>query len=172
MSEALTKSQHTSIRNTGRAVDAAAKRLETQALTRGRPGRKLTPEVKMQLVKLIASGRGLTKTCAALGFSHSAAIQEAKRDKAFGLLLDEARVQAKEGLEESMYERAKRSDTTAGIFLLKAMDPERYGDRLRIDEHRHLAIEVSLIPADQPSRAMGEGSDAPILDAEYEAEGT
>jgi hypothetical protein len=62
-----------------------------------------------------------------------------------------ARVSAKENLESSMYTRAMKGDTTAGIFMLKAMDPLKYRDRLAIDFNDPLAALAALtgLPKEQ-----------------------
>jgi hypothetical protein len=49
--------------------------------------------------------------------------------------------------------------------MLKAMDPDRYGDKLRVDAHHRFEINVSLIPADEPEDATGD-----VLEAEYAEE--
>jgi hypothetical protein len=167
MSESLTRGERTTIQNQGRATAAALKRLETKDIAGQRKMRKLLPEAKIQLAHLIAQGRGIEKSCKALGFSSTAARAEMKRDAAFAALIDQARIAAKENLEESMYDRAVEKDTTAGIFLLKAMDPDRYGDKLKIDARHRFEINVNLIPAEEDEDATGD-----VLDAEYTEEGS
>lgn len=119
----------------------------------------------MMLADLVAHGRGFVKSCKTLGFTSQSAYAELKRDPSFRALIDAARVAAKEGIEESLYERACRSDTTAGIFLLKAMDPDRYSERMRVEGVHRVEINVSLIPAEEALDATG--VEAEVVDAEY-----
>jgi hypothetical protein len=165
MRDAPSKAESAVIKSQGAATARALKRLETQALRDSGMMRKLTPEVKLQMAKLIATGRGFAKICNSFGVSTASAYAEARKDPAWKLMLDEARLAAKENLEESLYDRAVEKDTTAGIFMLKAMDPDRYGDKLRVDAHHRFEINVSLIPADEPEDATGD-----VLEAEYAEE--
>jgi hypothetical protein len=113
----------------------------------------------MLLAEMLAAGKGFVKSCKALGFTPVAARNEMKRDPAFKALIDAARLEACEGLEESVYDRAAKNDTTAAIFMLKAMKPETYGDRLRVDATTRTEITVDLRP-------MARGDDGEVVDAE------
>lgn len=121
--------------------------------------RKLTPETKLLLCRMLAEGRGMVKSCNALGFSYEAARQEMKKDPGFRALLDAARAEACENLEESVYDRASKNDTTAAIFMLKAMKPDTYGDRLQVDARLRAEIVVDLLP-------VRRGDDGDVVDAE------
>ena len=66
-------------------------------------------------------------------------------DEAFKTACEEARTEAYEYLEDSMYQRAIKHDTIAGIFLMKGENPEKYRDNAKITVggailHAHLGL--------------------------------
>jgi transposase-like protein len=165
---APTRAESNVIKSTGAAVKRARKRLHENGLRANPRARKLTPEVKTQIAALVAQGKGLAKVCKAFNVTTVSVYSELKKDPGWQMMMDEARMASKETLEEALFDRAVDRDTTAGIFMLKAMDPDRYGDKVRIDAHHRFEINVSLIPAEEGEDATG--ADPGVLDAEYEVD--
>lgn len=71
----------------------------------------------------------VTRAAAAAGISVPTAYNWRKNDPEFDWRWKYALESAADGLEEALYERGLTSDTTAAIFLLKGMRPEKYRER-------------------------------------------
>ena len=57
----------------------------------------------------------------------------AAKDEEFAEQLDDVKEELIAALERSMYERAVKGDTLAGIFLLKALRPNVYRENVRLE---------------------------------------
>lgn len=68
-------------------------------------------------------------SCKTVSIARSTAYEWRKTDTQFADDWDAAIDNAVDALEASLYERAKSSDTTAAIFLLKGAKPEKYRER-------------------------------------------
>jgi hypothetical protein len=60
-------------------------------------------------------------------------------------------VECGETLEAAAYERAVSKSDTLAAFMLKGLYPERYGDRVQIENHSQVEIVVDLTVSENDS---------------------
>lgn len=105
-----------------------------------------------QFLQELALHGQMTTACLALGvrvtviYKYIARCRAQGTDDEFLEAMEIALTYRREHLELSMLQRAHAGDTFAGIFMLKAMDPEKY-DRPRqlnqkIDRQEHIQLDV------------------------------
>lgn len=81
----------------------------------------------------LADTARVRSAAAAAGITWSTAYRHRKSDPEFAAAWDDAEREAAVNLQSVLYERAVEKDTTAAIFLLKNLWPERFGDTQRIE---------------------------------------
>jgi hypothetical protein len=79
--------------------------------------------------------------CRRSGVSRSEAYRLRALDSTFALAWQEAREDGIDVLEATMMARAMKRDTIAGIFLLKNLRPEVYGENVNVNVSGSLTIE-------------------------------
>jgi hypothetical protein len=79
--------------------------------------------------------------CRRSGVSRSEAYRLRALDSTFALAWQEAREDGIDVLEATMMARAMKRDTIAGIFLLKNLRPEVYGENVNVNVSGSLSIE-------------------------------
>lgn len=76
--------------------------------------------------------------------SRTTAYEYRKQDAQFKSDWKDALEDTREELEKSMYQRAMDGDTTAGIFMLKAMAPEVYRERIDVNQKHSGDLELRV----------------------------
>lgn len=92
----------------------------------------VTPDKKALFLSYLATKLTVTAACASTHISRETAYRWRRADASFKAEWDASIKEAIVVLEDSMYERALKTDTTAAIFMLKASDP-KYRERVQID---------------------------------------
>lgn len=114
-----------------------ADKVDTLKKTAGRPetlaGLVRTGVWKDDLVAALAKFPVVGRACRFAGISRSQAYACRGRDPEFAARWDDALEDGIDNLEFSLHQRALGTDTTAAIFLLKSLRPEKYRDRYEIN---------------------------------------
>ena len=93
---------------------------------------KRTEVAKQTFLKALNGNFSISAACRATGIGRRTVYDWIRDDTQFGQRLAAAKENACDDLEECMYERAKKRDTLAGIFLLKGARPQVYHDRAQL----------------------------------------
>ena len=91
------------------------------------------------------------------------------KDEKFAAQAEDIREELIAALERSMYERAVKGDTIAGIFLLKALRPNVYRENVRLE---HSGPDGGTIPVGVIDAAMQYAKTHPEILKQIEAPGS
>lgn len=93
-----------------------------------------TPEKTEKFLEALRAGGSVAMACRASTMSRASAYWRRDKEPEFRDAWLKALEDGTDGLEDALHLRAKRDDTTAAIFLLKARRPEIYRETIR-QEH-------------------------------------
>lgn len=100
-------------------------------------------------LEVLAECPDVSKAAAAVGIQRSTAYRRRQADEDFALAWADAHAKSLDELEAALFVRARETDTTAAIFILKSHRPEIYGDRHRIEHSGQIKQQIVALPADQ-----------------------
>jgi hypothetical protein len=131
----------TSRRSHNKPLDDAMARLETD-LTIPRlvpPSGEIewTDEMRARLIEAYVDSGNLAVGRDAVGCTPSQLWREQDSNPTFAGQLDDARIRASEIIAEKASQMALAGNEKMATLILKAEKPEKYGDRMRLDMHRH-----------------------------------
>lgn len=89
-----------------------------------------TAEKKQAFLAALQAKGSVYHACKTGGIGRTTAYRWREEDADFARGWDEAKEDAADNLEQSLYERGMTSDTTAAIFWLKGNRPEKFKDRV------------------------------------------
>ena len=95
---------------------------------RGRTNR--TPKKRAAFLGALREGYSIYRACTEAKISRRSAYDWKEADEEFAKDWDAAVEAGTDALEDALYGRAKETDTTAAIFLLKGRRPEKYRERI------------------------------------------
>lgn len=101
---------------------------------------RCTPEAKQIFLDALRATYSVHHAARAAGICRSTAYNWRREDSEFAQAWEDALEDAVDVLEQSMFERALGGDTTAGIFLLKGMRPEKYKARVASEHSGELRL--------------------------------
>lgn len=93
-----------------------------------------TTEKETLLLEALRERPVFSSACRKARVSRVAFYEWRRDDPAFDANVLAARQQGLDAIEDALHQRALKNDTTAGIFLLKSLRRDVYGDRV---DHRH-----------------------------------
>lgn len=91
---------------------------------------KVTAEKKAAFLEAFKEKGSIFHAAPVAGISRKQVHAWINTDPAFAKAMAEHKYEAADALEDSLYERGMKSDTTAAIFWLKGARPEKYKDRV------------------------------------------
>ena len=94
------------------------------------PRPNVTAEKKAKFIEEFKKRGSIFHAAPAAGCSRRQVQRWRETDPAFALAMHDANYEAADALEDSLYERGMKSDTTAAIFWLKGNRPEKYRERV------------------------------------------
>jgi hypothetical protein len=100
--------------------------------TRGKASKKWTADKKAAFIAALRADFAIAPAAKRAGVSRSTVYMWRAEDDDFAEAWDDAREAAVDVLERTLYKRAIRHDTVAGIFLLKGARPHIYRDRYEV----------------------------------------
>jgi predicted DNA binding protein len=92
----------------------------------------LTPEKKTRYLRAVEQLGTLTAGCRAAAVSHNTIYQWREHDDAFMLAEQQARTTFADELEHEVVTRGRAGSDTLLIFMLKAVRPEKFRDRVDV----------------------------------------
>jgi hypothetical protein len=116
-----------------------------------------TPEKKERFLVELRKRRSVYHACKAVKIGRRTAYDWRDDDEEFMASWDDALADATDVLEQSLYQRALKGDTTASIFLLKAYDRKRFGDQQKLE---HTGPDGGPIQVENPIASL---SDAELV---------
>lgn len=95
-----------------------------------------------RFLEVLAQCPDVSRACQAVGIQRSTAYRRRQSDEDFAIAWADAHDKSLDELEAALFQRAKDTDTTAAIFLLKSHRPLIY--RERVDVSHSGGVDVNL----------------------------
>lgn len=104
--------------------------------------RTRTSEKKAAFLAALRERGSVMHAAESAGIGRRTAYDWRDADPEFAAAWEDALEDSTERLEESMFERAMKGDTTAAIFLLKGRRPEVYRERMQFEHQGRVGLEI------------------------------
>jgi hypothetical protein len=101
----------------------------------------------------------VSKAAAAVGIQRSTAYRRRQADEDFALAWSDAHAVSLDELEAALFRRAKDTDTTAAIFLLKSHRPDIYRENVKVEHSGSVKTDLSALSTEE-LQAIADGLDA------------